>query len=54
LEKPGVDRRIIFSWILRKEYRNVDLIHPSQNRDQWRTLVNMVMNIKLPQKAVKI
>jgi len=28
-----------------------DWIHLAQDRDQWRTLVNMIMNLRFPQKA---
>jgi hypothetical protein len=32
-------------------WEGVDVIHPAQDRDQWRTLANTVMNLRVPQKA---
>jgi hypothetical protein len=32
----------------------MDWIDLTQDRDQWRTLVNKVMNIQVPQNAVKL
>jgi hypothetical protein len=39
-EDLGVDRKIILEWILG--------IHLTQDRDQWRTLVNAAMNLRVP------
>jgi hypothetical protein len=33
------------------EWEGVDRIHLAQDRDQWQALVNMVMNLWVPQKA---
>jgi hypothetical protein len=30
----------------------MDLIDPAQDRDQWRALVNMVMNLLVPYKML--
>jgi hypothetical protein len=30
---------------------STDLIHVAQDRDRWRTLVNTVMNLRIPQKS---
>jgi hypothetical protein len=35
----GLDERIILGW------ESVDWIHLAKDRDQWRTLVNTVMNL---------
>jgi hypothetical protein len=35
-------------------WKGVDWMHLAQDRDQWRTVVNMVMNIRLPSKAVNL
>jgi hypothetical protein len=48
LEDPGVDRRIILKMDIRAmELESVDWIHLVQDRYQWWTTVNMVMNLQL-------
>jgi hypothetical protein len=38
-----------FVWILREiRWGGMDWIHLAQARDQWRALVNMVMNLRIP------
>jgi hypothetical protein len=44
-EDVGVDEKIILEWILGKV---VDWTHLAQVRDQWRALVNTVMNFRIP------
>jgi len=39
----GVGERIILKWILEKQ--GVDWIKLAQARVQWRTIVNMIMNL---------
>jgi hypothetical protein len=45
LEDLDVDGRIMLKYILGKEDGGVDWIHMAQDRNQWRALVNMVMNL---------
>jgi hypothetical protein len=33
------------------ELEGIDSIHMAQNRDQWWTLVNIMINFRVPQKA---
>jgi hypothetical protein len=40
----GMDRREIGS-------EGVDLIHLAQDKDQWRAVVNTVMNLRVPKKV---
>jgi len=48
LEDPGIDRRIMLRWILRKWDGSMDWIDLAQDRDRWQTLVNMIMNLWVP------
>ena len=49
LEDPDVDGRIILRWIFRKwDVGGMDWIDVAQDRDRWRTLVNAVMNLRVP------
>jgi len=49
LEDRGVDGRIVLRWIFRKWYvGGVDWIELAQDRDGWPTLVNAVMNLRVP------
>jgi hypothetical protein len=38
----------------RKRWRGMDWIYLAQDRDQWRALVNTVMNLRLPQNVWKL
>jgi hypothetical protein len=40
--------RIILNWILKKWDGGIDYIGLDQDKDRWRTLVNVVMNLRLP------
>ena len=51
MEHPGLDGRIILKWISKKWDGGVDWIELAQGRDRWRTLVNAVMNLWVPQNA---
>ena len=50
LGDPGVDGRIILRWIFRKwdVCGDMDWIELAQDRDRWRTFVNVVMNHWVP------
>ena len=47
LEDLGVDGRIILKMEL-QEVERMDWIDLAQDRDSWRTLVNAVMNLRVP------
>jgi len=49
LGDPGIDGRMILSWIFRKwDVGGMDRIELAQGRDRWRGLVNAVMNLGVP------
>ena len=49
LGDPGVDGRIILRWIFTKwDFGDMDWMEMTQDRDRWRTLVNPVMNLRVP------
>jgi hypothetical protein len=48
LERPSVGGRVILKWILEIGWGGMDWMDLAQDRDQWRALVNMVMNIQVP------
>jgi len=49
LGDPGIDERIILTWIFRKwDVGGVDWIEMVRDRDRWRALVNAVMNLRVP------
>jgi hypothetical protein len=49
LEDLGVDGEIILEGILREiRQEGVDWINLAQDRDQWRAVVNIVMNRRVP------
>jgi len=51
LEDPGVEGKIILKWIFKKWNGGHGLIDLAQDRDRWRTLVNAVMNRRVPHNA---
>jgi len=44
----GVDGRIILKWICKKWDGGMDWIDVAQDRDRWRTAVNVVKNVWVP------
>jgi len=48
LEYPGVDRRIIFRWSSGSGMGSMDQIYLAQDKDRWRALVNVEMNLWVP------
>ena len=49
LGDPGIDGRIILRWILRKlDVGLMYWIKLAQDRDRWRPLVTVVMNLRVP------
>jgi len=49
---PDVDGRITLRWIFRNSNGGMEWIDRAQDRDRWRALVNVVMNIRVQQNAV--
>jgi hypothetical protein len=47
LENPGVDGRIILKWTCERLDVGMDWINLAQDRDRWRALVNVVMNLRV-------
>jgi hypothetical protein len=46
LKDPGIDGRILLKWIFEKWVgKGVDWIDVAEDRDRWRALVNVVINL---------
>ena len=48
LVDPGVHVTMLLKWIFRKGDRGMDWIDLAQDRNRWRALVNVAMNIRIP------
>jgi hypothetical protein len=46
-----LDGRIILNWIFRELHGGMDWTDLAQDRDRWRSLVNAVLNLRVPKKA---
>jgi hypothetical protein len=46
-----VEWRTILRWILESGMKGMDLIDLAEDRDRWRVLVNVVMNLRVPSNA---
>jgi hypothetical protein len=50
LEALGVDGRLVLQWVFKKCDGSVDCIDLTQDRDEWRALVNAVINLRVSRK----
>jgi hypothetical protein len=48
LGRPSIDGRIILRWIFRIWVWGMECVEPALDRDRWRALVNVVMNLRVP------
>jgi hypothetical protein len=48
LEDVGIDGKIMLEWIFGNRWEGLDWMHLAQGRDQWKVLVNMVINLLVP------
>jgi hypothetical protein len=48
LENLGVDEKMILKCTFRKWDGGIDWIDMAQDRDRWRAVVNVVMNLRIP------
>jgi len=48
LQDPTVDRRIILRWIFGKWDEGRDWIDLAWDTNRWRTIVNAIMNLRVP------
>jgi hypothetical protein len=53
LKDPGVDGRIILKRILEKWDGVMDWIVPAQDRDRWRAVLNVVMNVRFQYNSTR-
>jgi hypothetical protein len=48
LEDLGVDGKVLGMDLTEIEWKGVDRIHLTHDRDQWWALVNTIMNLRVP------
>jgi len=49
LEDLSIDERITLKWIFKLQDGRVEWTHLAQDRNRWRALVNIVINLRFPQ-----
>jgi len=49
LKDLGIEGRVILKWLFKKWDVGMDWIHLAQDRLRWRALVNVVMNVRVPE-----
>ena len=47
LENPGLVKRLILKYILRKQHKGVEWINLAQDRDRWQAFLDVVMNLRV-------
>jgi hypothetical protein len=45
LEELGLDGRVLLKWIFKNWYGNMDWIDLAQDRDRWRSVVQVAINL---------
>jgi hypothetical protein len=48
LEVPGIEERIILTWVFRKRDRGMDWINAAQDKFRLQALINAIMNLRVP------
>jgi len=53
MEDPGADGRITLKWIFKKSDKGMRWFDLAQDKDSWRAIVNVVMNVRIsPVRAI--
>jgi hypothetical protein len=48
LEHPGITRRVLLEWIVKKRRERVDWFQVGRGKVRWRALVNTIMKFSVP------